>query len=144
MNVATTSSTVAVILFAAGLAACATPRMSEANRLALYQAHAGPPVKQFHYFGRAMGWDRVDDEHVVLDARPRESWLLRVSGPCLDWGSGSPTLGLTSRNGLVSARFDQVLVEGSPMGCRIEEIRPVDARAVRHALKAGVGQASGT
>lgn len=129
---------------ALGLAGCAsTPRVDEAGTLALYLAHAGPPVQQFHYSGHAMGWQRVDDEHVVLDVKPRESWLLRVSGPCLDWGGASPTLGLTSRNGLVSARFDQVRVEGAPMGCRIEEIRRVDRQAMREGRNRAA-QASGT
>ena len=134
------------VLLACGLAACATtaPRDDGAASLALYEAHAGPPVSQFHYFGRAMGWQRVDSSHVLVDMKPRESWLLRVSPSCLDWGSGAPTMGLTSRNGLVVAGFDQVLVEGATMGCRIEQIRRVDMKAVRAARKAQPDQASGT
>ncbi|HMT39115.1 MAG TPA: DUF6491 family protein, partial [Thermomonas sp.] len=50
-------SAVAVAL----LAGCASTRMPEADRLALYQAHAGEPVKQIRYYS-AMGWDRIDDE----------------------------------------------------------------------------------
>ena len=72
-------STIAIAV----LAGCASTRMSEADRLALYQAHAGEPVKQIRYYN-AMGWDRIDDQHVVLHMRPNESWLLTVSGPCLD------------------------------------------------------------
>ena len=137
-------SVIVPLLLAGGLAACATaPHDDGVASLALYQAHADEPVSQFHYFGRAMGWQRVDDQHLLLDLKPRESWLLRVSPSCLDWGSGAPTLGLTSRNGLVVARFDQVLVDGAPMGCRIEEMRRVDMKAVRAARKAP-DQASGT
>ncbi|GAB1407012.1 hypothetical protein MASR1M8_09310 [Thermomonas brevis] len=132
------------VLLGVALAACASTRPSSADTLAAYLAHAGQPVSQFHYFGRAMGWERVDDAHVLLNLRPRESWLLRVSGSCLDWGSASPKLGLSSRNGVVAARFDQVLVEGAPMGCRIEEIRRVDMQAVRAARRAPPAQASGT
>ncbi len=92
------------------LAGCASTRMPEAERLALYQAHAGAPVKQIRYYS-AMGWDRIDDEHVVLDMRPNESWLLTVSGPCLDWGGASPILRLSSTGPYVMAKFDRILTE---------------------------------
>ena len=123
------------------LAGCASTRMPEADRLALYQAHAGEPVKQIRYYS-AMGWDRIDDQHVLLSMRPSETWLLRVSGPCLDWGSASPVLRLSSTGPYVMAKFDRILTEGSPVSCRIEEIRPVDVRAVRAAQDAMTAQAS--
>ena len=121
-----------VLLVALGASACATNRPSDADRLALYQAHAGAPVTSIRYFN-AMGWDRIDDQHVVLSMRPKESWLLKLSGPCLDWGTGSPVLGLKSQNSMLTAKFDKVIVEGSPMECRIEEIRPLDVKALRAA-----------
>ena len=124
-----------------GLGACATNRLSETDRLALYDAHAGAPVKQIHFYN-AMGWDRIDDEHVLLSMRPSETWLLKVSGPCLDWGSASPTLRLSSTGPYVMAKFDRILTEGSPISCRIEEIRPVDVKAVRAAQDAMTAQAS--
>ena len=118
-----------------GLAACATNRPSDADRLALYEAHSGAPVKQIRFFN-AMGWDRIDDEHVLLNMRPNETWLLKVSGPCLDWGSASPVLRLSSTGPYVMAKFDRILTEGSPVSCRIEEIRPVDVKALRAAEQA--------
>ena len=123
------------------LAACATGRMSDTDRLALYDAHAGAPVKQIRFYN-PMGWDRIDDEHVLLNMRPKETWLLKVSGPCLDWGSASPTLRLSSSGAYVMAKFDRILTEGSPISCRIEEIRPVDVKAVRAAQDAMTAQAS--
>ena len=57
-----------------GLGACATNRLSDTDRLALYDAHAGAPVKQIRFYN-AMGWDRIDDEHVLLNMRPKEPWL---------------------------------------------------------------------
>ena len=123
------------------LAACATNRISDSERLAIYEAHSGAPVKQIRYY-HAMGWDRIDDQHVLLNMRPSETWLLKVSGPCLDWGSASPVLRLTSSGPYVMAKFDRILTEGSPVSCRIEEIRPVDARAVRAAEEARRAQAS--
>ena len=124
-----------------GLGACATNRLSDTDRLALYDAHAGAPVKQIRFYN-AMGWDRIDDEHVLLNMRPKETWLLKVSGPCLDWGSASPTLRLSSSGAYVMAKFDRILTEGSPVSCRIEEIRPIDVKAVRAAQDAMPHQAS--
>ena len=119
-------------LIVLSLAACATAGPRGADRLAIYQAHAGEPVRQIRYFS-AMGWDRVDDDHIVLSMRPRESWLLKISGPCLDWASGSPVIRLSSQGGWVSSKFDRIHAGDSPMSCRIEEIRPVDVAAVRAA-----------
>ncbi len=129
------------LLAVLGLAACATSRMSDTDRLALYQAHAGEPVKQIRNYN-AMGWDRVDDQHVVISMRPKESWLVKVSGPCLDWGSGSPTLHIKSQGSYVVAKLDRIFVNGSPVSCRIEEIRPVDVIALRAAQGSVAAQAS--
>jgi len=120
---------------ALGLAGCATNRISDADRLSLYNANAGAPVKQIRYYN-AMGWERIDGEHVLLNMRPRESWLLRLSGTCLDWGSGSPVLSVSSPTGWVVAKFDKVYLAGSPVTCRIEEIRPVNVEAARAAESA--------
>ncbi len=137
-----------ILPFAAALAlaACATNRPSDADRLAMYEAHSGAPVNKIRFYN-AMGWDRIDDEHVLLSMRPNETWLLKVSGPCLDWGSASPVLRLSSSGAYVMAKFDRILTEGSPVSCRIEEIRPVDVKAVRAAeseLRASAQASVGT
>ena len=129
------------LLAVLGLAACATNRISDADRLAIYDAHSGAPVKQIRYYD-AMGWDRIDDQHVLLNMRPSETWLLKVSGPCLDWAGGSPVLRLSSTGPYVMAKFDRILTDGSPVSCRIEEIRPVDVKAVRAAEDARRAQLS--
>ena len=132
------------LLAVASLTACATNRMSDTDRLAMYQASAGEPVKQIRFYN-AMGWDRVDDQHVVLNMRPRESWLVKVSGPCLDWGSGSPTLQLSTTGPYVTPKLDRILTNGSPVSCRIEEIRPINVAALRAAQDSATAQApSGT
>ena len=129
------------LLAVLGLAACATNRISDTDRLALYQAHAGEPVKQIRNYS-PMGWDRIDDEHVLLSTRPNETWLMTVSGPCLDWGSSSPVMGLSSTGPYVMAKFDRIVIPGSPISCRIEEIRAVDVKAVRAAETEMRAQAS--
>ena len=132
------------LLAAVSLTACATNSMSDTDRLSMYQANAGEPVKQIRYYN-AMGWERVDDQHVVLNMRPKESWLVKVSGPCLDWGSGSPSLRLSSTGAYVTPKLDRILTDGSPVSCRIEEIRPIDVAGLRAAQASATAQApSGT
>ena len=120
------------VLVALGLAGCAGNRLSDTDRLALYQAHAGAPVKQIRYM-EPIGWDRIDDQHLVLQMRPQESWLLRLMAPCLNTGSGSPFLGISSFNGMTLTRFDKVVVPGGHISCMIDEIRPLDVKALRAA-----------
>jgi hypothetical protein len=122
------------VLAAVSLAACATTGPSDSERLALYTSHAGAPVKQIRYLD-AMGWERVDGEHLVLNMRPRETWLLTLSGNCLDWSSGSPFLAVNSQTGWLISKFDSVKAAGSPVTCRIDEIRPIDIQSVRAAEK---------
>jgi len=112
------------------LAACASTRMTDAESLAAYSAHAGAPVRTIRYFD-PISWEKIDDQHLLLTMRPREVYLLKVGGPCLDWAGASPAIGISSQAGYVSAGFDRVSVPDVPAGCRIEEIRPVDIGAVR-------------
>jgi hypothetical protein len=127
------------------LAACATsapPR--ESARLALYRAHAGAPVPSFRYFGRLDGWESFGDRTLAVWAHPGEAYLLDLDAPCngLDFAIA---IGLTSHTGMVSARFDDVLVRqsGPRIPCRIQTIRPLDVAAIRAAERAKP-QASGT
>ena len=128
------------ILFASlSLAACAsTGRMSESDKLALYSSHAGAPVRDIRYY-TPIGWDKIDGQHLLLTMRPTEVWLLRLSGPCLDWGGSSPTILLNRlTDSRLSVNFDRISTPGvaSPVSCRIEEIRPVDVAAVRASQRA--------
>ncbi|MFT4178969.1 MAG: DUF6491 family protein [Thermomonas sp.] len=133
------------VLVVLTLSGCASNRLGDSDRLAMYMAHAGAPVNQVRYL-EPIGWDRVDDQHVVLEMRPNESWLLDLSGPCLDWGSGSPFLKVSTMNGMTLSRFDKVIVPGSEISCQIREIRPLDVKALRAARKQleAKAQASGT
>ena len=105
---------------------------TRAERLAAYQAHAGAPVKQV-YYSNPVGWEEVDDQHILLTMRPRETYLMRLSGPCLDYDAGSPALVISSTAGYVASGFDRVTIGSSQLSCRIEEIRPVDMAAMRAA-----------
>ncbi len=133
--------TMLVVAAMLSLAACASRGPTDADRLTMILAHAGEPVQKIRNYN-AMGWNRVDDDHVLLNMRPSETWLMRLSGPCLDWGSGAQVLGLSSQGPYVMAKLDRVLVNGSPISCRIEEIRPVDTKALRAAESAVRDQAA--
>ena len=147
MNVVTTKSLPVAMIAALALSGCATARIDDGQRLALYQAHAGAPVSQVRYYD-PIGWTRVDGQHVALEMRPNETWLLTLSGPCLDWAGGSPFLKVVSSDGMTLSTFDRVQVPDSQMSCQIREIRPLDTKAVRAAEKAlraqAKVQASGT
>lgn len=122
------------------LAGCTSPGATQEQRLALYQAHASAPVKKVPYFN-PISWEEIGDEHILVTMKPKEVWLMRLSGPCLDYDGGSPVLAISSQAGYVSSGFDRVTTGGSNFTCRIEEIRQVDTMAMRAARN---GQASGT
>jgi hypothetical protein len=126
------------LLFASlSLAACAsTGRMSDSEKLAFYSSHAGAPVRDIRYV-TPMGWDKIDGQHLLLTIRPTEVWLLRLSGPCLDWSGPSPTILLRRLiEGRLSFRSDRISTPDSMVTCRIDEIRPVDVAAVRASREA--------
>ncbi len=128
-----------VLAAVAALAGCAsTPRMSDAERLALYQAHAGEPVRAFRLFGEPYGWSPLGNRAMVVWTRPNEAWLLDLVAPCPDLAYAT-ALAISSFGARVQARSDSVTPLGSMVGqvgrvpCRIDSIRPVDAKALKQA-----------
>ena len=127
------------LLTAAALAGCATTgKLSSSERLELYRAHAGAPVKDFQYFGSLNGWTELGDSALAVWTRPSEAWLLSLSGPCMDL-SYAPAISVTNMMGRVSAKFDRVIVRGGSPGmtvpCRIDTIQPLDVKALRASEK---------
>ncbi|MHC5149296.1 DUF6491 family protein [Stenotrophomonas rhizophila] len=128
--------TLAIAVLCLGLAACAsTGRLSTAQKLDLYRAHAGPPQQDMPLYGSLSGWTALGDSALAVWTRPSEGYLLDLTGPCqgLDYASA---IGLTSRIGRVSSRFDKVLVRdptGGPVNlpCFISSIRKLDTKALR-------------
>ncbi|WP_312708694.1 DUF6491 family protein [Stenotrophomonas sp.] len=117
------------------LAACATTgRLSSAERLDLYRAHAGAPQKDMQFFGTLNGWTELGDSALAVWTRPSEAYLLELTGPCQDL-SFAPAIGLTSHMGRVTAAFDKVLVRdptgGPRLPCFIKTIRALDVKALR-------------
>ena len=118
------------------LGGCATAgKLSSGERLELYRAHAGAPVRDFQYFGSLNGWTELGDKALAVWTRPSEAWLLDLDGACNDL-EFTPFIGLTSSAGTVSARFDKVLVRntgGINLPCIIQTIRPLDVKAIKQA-----------
>ena len=123
-------------VMACALVACATTgRMTSAERLDLYRAHAGEPVKDFQYFGSLNGWTELGNSALAVWTRPNQAYLLELGGPCLELDF-APAISITNLMGRVSTGFDKVLVLGGPdtgvrVPCRIQSIRPLDIKALR-------------
>ena len=120
------------IAVAPTVASCAstTPR---AEQLAKYEAYAGAPVNKIRFF-TPQGWEEVDDNHILITMRPTEVYLVRVSGPCLDYEHGAYGMLITNTAGWVQHKFDYVSFGNSQWRCRIEEMRPLDIGAMRAAV----------
>ena len=131
----------AVFLLAGTLGACATTdNLSDQQKLALYSSHAGAPVRDVLY-RTPLNWEKIDDSHLLLQLRPTESWMLRLSGPCLEWAGSTPVIVIDNNDrqltaGIDTISFNSINSPAAPMSCRIEEIRPVDLKAVRAARDA--------
>ena len=89
------------------LGACSTTRLSDAETLALYKAHAGEPVRDFQYFGQINGWTPLGDSALAVWTRPSQAYLLELYGPCADLDY-APAISLSNMMSRVSARFDNV------------------------------------
>lgn len=128
----------AALAAAAMLAGCATDaRMRNADRLALYQQHAGEPVQSFRYVTTISGWTPLGDSAVAIWTRPNQAYLLTLSGPCPEL-TFAHAISLTHQFRTVYARFDRVIPLGSTgitIPCQIREIRPLDIAAIKEAQR---------
>lgn len=119
------------------LSGCVTssPKQRDADNLARYQAFAGEPVDSFH-LRTLQNWVSLGREHFAVYTSVNDAWLIEVWAPCtgLDYARA---ISLTSTGSRVHARFDSVRFEQQT--CRIEQIRKVDARAMKAARRAESG-----
>lgn len=122
------------VCLALALAACASAaqRMQmEREELAIYHSHAGEPVDQVRTF-RLHGWQAVADDTLLLETRLNQWYLVEVFGPCHGL-QFAQTIGVRAAMNMLRARFDHIVVDGQ--ACRIESIRPVDAKAAREQVR---------
>ena len=94
------------------LSGCASNRLDDGEKLALYQANAGAPVKSFSFFGSINGWTPLGDEAIAVWTKPSEAYLLGLYGPCRDLPF-SQVISVTSQMNRVSAGFDKVMVHAT-------------------------------
>lgn len=131
----------ALLLVALGLVGACTsaPRMTTAERLEFYRAHAGEPVRSFASPARLWGWRSVGDSALTVWTRRDQGFLLELTSRCPDLAFASK-IGLSTRTGHVSAGFDSIIVPrrgaaGPATSCRIQTIRPLDTRSVRESKR---------
>ncbi|MCR6496840.1 DUF6491 family protein [Thermomonas sp. S9] len=125
-------------LAAAMLAGCASgPHMSDAEKLALYEQHAGAPVSSFMYTMPMDGWTPLGDSALAVWSGPGRAYLLKLYGPCPNL-SFAPMISLSRSVGQVWAGFDRVIPRGvgplmPDIPCTIKSIQPLDMKAIRKA-----------
>ena len=126
-------------LVAVLLTACAgTPRLSDEERLARYQAYAGEPIERFTQI-RIDNWESLDSNKLVLWNGRQEAYLLTVWDTCADLRQAQTITVISASSHTVSV-FDKIKVVKDPRfgpimtgfdTCPIREIRAVDVRQMR-------------
>lgn len=123
-----------LLLILAGLvlAACASSGPGGVKPDNPYAAHAGEATKEFS-FTSLYNWSRIDDDRVVIWARPDRAYLLTLRNSCLGM-TFATTIAVDGFGGRVRAGSDSVVAGG--MRCRIDTIQPIDLVAMSDARKA--------
>ena len=121
------------------VAACAgTPRLSDEEQLARYQAYAGEPVDRFTQL-RIDNWESLDSNKLVLWNGRNEAYLLTVWDTCADLRQAQ-TITVVSASSHTVSVFDKIRVVKDPRfgpimtgsdTCPIREIRPVNVKQMR-------------
>jgi hypothetical protein len=129
----------AVGLVVALLAGCAgTPRLSDEEQLARYQAYAGEPVDRFTQL-RIDNWESLDSNKLVLWNGRHEAYLLTVWDTCADLRHAQTITVISNSSHTVSV-FDKIKVLKDPRfgpmmtgfdTCPIREIRPINVKQMR-------------
>lgn len=123
----------ALLLVVAGCAS--RPGVPPTDQLEAYRAAAGEPQRSFSFRGHLWGWTSLGGETLAVWTRSDSGYLVEVARPCPDLAF-SVSITITSRQGRVVSGADSVIARRASGGvggsrCRIESIRPLDARALR-------------
>lgn len=95
--------------------------------LALYEKHAGAPVDRVRSMHRMDRWRSLGPDRLVIWTSVNKAWLFTLRAPCTGL-EFTQSIRVSSSIGIVDRRFDKIIVERDE--CFIEEIRPVDYRAL--------------
>jgi hypothetical protein len=128
----------AAVLILVGACASA-PRMTTTERLELYRANAGEPVRSFHSPGRLWGWRAIGDSALTVWTSSNRGFLLELANRCPEMGFATK-IGVTTRTNSVHAGFDSVVVrragqQGNVTKCRIDTIRPLNTQVIRESKR---------
>jgi hypothetical protein len=122
-------ATMAAALSLAFTAACTTPALQPAptieQRLSERGLAVGDKVERIPDY-RIDGWNRLGDQHVVLNGGVARRYLITLAQPCSDLGNGE-TIGFSTTASALTA-LDTLIVE-TPIGprrCPIREIHVLD------------------
>lgn len=124
------------------LAACASvPGKADAQpsaKVQTYLDHAGESVESFRLMGHINSWNSLADDKLLVRTGVQDAYLLSVDSTCLNLEFANRIALTTSLGNRVQSGFDYVRFDDGFQGqrCRITDIRPVDAKAARDALKA--------
>jgi hypothetical protein len=108
----------------------ADTRATEQKNLTRFEQFAGAPVESFD-MSSLYQWQSLGPDRLAVWSAVNKVWLLKVSQPCIrleDTNAIKITSQMTHK---VTARFDYV--DFAAQHCQIQEIRPVDYLAMRHA-----------
>ena len=131
---------------ALAVSACATTGYDaarDAEKLALYRAHAVERVGSIPFSGNIDLWTGLGERALAVWTSPGRAWLLELTARCPDL-EHSYGIAFDSQDGRIDASFDSVvplLQPGPTIPCRIESIHRIDVDALRAAERA---QDSGT
>ena len=127
------SRCVSTLLAAGMLAGPATAQdVDPEQRLARYRQVAGEPVPGFRMAGAPRHWEAMGQSHLVVWAGPGEAYLLTLGASCpaleQAWA-----IRLAGGQGHVEAGSSALTVASKEASapCRVEAIRPLDAKALR-------------
>jgi hypothetical protein len=104
-------------------------RTNDTEALARHEAHAGEPVGRVSYHGRIHGWQPLGRDALVLWTTAHQPYLVRVMATCPDLEFATRISVSSRMGGWISSGMDDIQVDGA--NCRITEIRPIDAQALR-------------
>ena len=123
------------------VSACATTGYDaarDAEKLALYRAHAVERVGSIPFSGSVNQWTGLGESALAVWTSPGRAWLLELTARCPDLDH-SYGIGFDSRDGRIDAGFDSVVPlsqSGLKIPCRIESIHRIDVDALRAAERA--------
>jgi hypothetical protein len=128
-----------ILLITAGLLAGCAGRGAVVDHSEIYMRHAGDPVPRIRYH-QVRSWRPVSGDMIAMDFGGRGGYLFELSPECHSRFRSGLTIRLdTYMDGIIDIG-DRIIVEDVHR-CRILSMRPVDIRAAREELAAGVDEA---